>query len=195
MAANSSNSMERSVTNDGSPDDNDFGPSQQSEKCSLQSDGTHGRNSTDDIPSHQQEENSLDGNGERFINGIDPLEENSMDDDGESYADGFNENVEGNGDDWLDPALRPPMMIVNDAAVGTIASHIPHNSPRPPMPFPDHPPQMWEGYGQLRSKAQVGFCDGCAQMPHSVTTRYGLLHYDYLIRRTGPFIFLSTYLI
>ena len=28
-----------------------------------------------------------------------------------------------------------------------------------------------------------------------VTTRYGLLHYDYLIRRTGPFIFLSTYLI
>ena len=29
----------------------------------------------------------------------------------------------------------------------------------------------------------------------SVTTRYVLLHYDYLIRRTGPFIFLSTYLI
>ena len=28
-----------------------------------------------------------------------------------------------------------------------------------------------------------------------VTTRYGLLHYDYLIRRTGPFIFLPTYLI
>ena len=28
-----------------------------------------------------------------------------------------------------------------------------------------------------------------------VTTWYGLLHYDYLIRRTGPFIFLSTYLI
>ena len=28
-----------------------------------------------------------------------------------------------------------------------------------------------------------------------VTTRYGLLHYDYLICRTGPFIFLSTYLI
>ena len=28
-----------------------------------------------------------------------------------------------------------------------------------------------------------------------VTTRYGLLHYDYLIRRTGPFILLSTYLI
>ena len=30
---------------------------------------------------------------------------------------------------------------------------------------------------------------------HNVTTRYGLLHYDYLIRRTDPFIFLSTYLI
>ena len=29
----------------------------------------------------------------------------------------------------------------------------------------------------------------------TVTTWYGLLHYDYLIRRTGPFIFLSTYLI
>ena len=28
-----------------------------------------------------------------------------------------------------------------------------------------------------------------------VTTQYGLLHYDYLTRRTGPFIFLSTYLI
>ena len=28
-----------------------------------------------------------------------------------------------------------------------------------------------------------------------VTTRYGLLHYDYLICRTGPFIFFSTYLI
>ena len=28
-----------------------------------------------------------------------------------------------------------------------------------------------------------------------VTTRYGLLHYDYLIRWTGPFIFFSTYLI
>ena len=28
-----------------------------------------------------------------------------------------------------------------------------------------------------------------------VTTRYGLLYYDYLIRWTGPFIFLSIYLI
>ena len=28
-----------------------------------------------------------------------------------------------------------------------------------------------------------------------VTTRYGLLHYDYLTCRTGPFIFLSYYLI
>jgi hypothetical protein len=28
-----------------------------------------------------------------------------------------------------------------------------------------------------------------------VTTRYGLLHYANLIRRTGPIIFLSTYLI
>ena len=29
----------------------------------------------------------------------------------------------------------------------------------------------------------------------SVTTWYGLLHYDYLIRQTGPVIFFSTYLI
>ena len=29
----------------------------------------------------------------------------------------------------------------------------------------------------------------------TVTTWYGLLHYDYLIHRTGPFILLSTYLI
>jgi hypothetical protein len=28
-----------------------------------------------------------------------------------------------------------------------------------------------------------------------VTTRYGLLHYANLIRRTGPYCFLSTYLI
>ena len=32
-------------------------------------------------------------------------------------------------------------------------------------------------------------------LDEGVTTRYGLLHYDYLIRRTGPFISLSTYLI
>ena len=30
-------------------------------------------------------------------------------------------------------------------------------------------------------------CDMMAMV--LVTTRYGLLHYDYLIRRTGPFIF------
>ena len=35
----------------------------------------------------------------------------------------------------------------------------------------------------------------CSYLLDDVTTRYGLLHYDHLIRWTGPFIFLSTYLI
>ena len=36
---------------------------------------------------------------------------------------------------------------------------------------------------------------GRIQQSLGVTTWYRLLHYDYLIRRTGLFIFLSTYLI
>ena len=44
-------------------------------------------------------------------------------------------------------------------------------------------------------KELVALLDVPPHLVGSVTTRYGLQHYDYLIRRTGPFIFLSTYLI
>ena len=130
--------LERSATDDGSLDDNNTGPSRQSEERSADGNG----------PSHQLEEEFLDGNEGGSIGGFD----NNIGGDEEEY--------------WLDPALRPcpPATIVNDVAT---PSHIPRDGPSlSSNPFPDHPPQSWEMYSQPRSGAQASSCDVSAQIPH-----------------------------
>jgi hypothetical protein len=53
----------------------------------------------------------------------------------------------------------------------------------------------WTGVGMGGSEA-AGRGGSGATEEAGVTTRYGLLHYANLIRRTGPYLFsLSTYLI
>ena len=83
----------------------------------------------------------------------------------------------------------------SDFAMGGILSQHQKNDTWWPVAFISKSFNSAERNYEIYNKEMLAVMYAFYEWSHLLQSRYGLLHYAYLIRRTGPVIFLSRYLI